>query len=101
MRAEQPPYEQARDQPAVGHDRDQQEDNGPPVLFHVCSREFDTNGETLHDQNDARKFQGDQVYVSPRIWVNQIGGMRSKYDAAQRCDGSFANIQALLDHGGA
>lgn len=71
------------------------------MLLHVVFRQFDTNGETLDDQNDAREFEGDLVGVAPGERVYEVRGMRTEDDAADGGHGGFANVQSLLDEGGA
>lgn len=68
--------------------------------FHVVFGQFDSDGETLDDQNDSGKLEGYLVDVSPRSRVDKICGMGPEYDAAQCGNGRFTDIHALLDNRG-
>lgn len=67
------------------------------MLFHVKLGQFDTDGETLHNQNNSRELDRYNIDTAPFIGVDPVGSMRSEDDTAQRRDGSFANVHALLD----
>src|ERR1700759_4259856 len=60
-----PPNEQAGDEPAKSHDGNKEEDDGLPVALHISLWQLDTNGEALHDQDNAGEFKSDQVGVAP------------------------------------
>ena len=70
------------------------------MSLHVRLGQFDTDGETLDDEDDARELERDQVGVAPRQRVDEIGGMRSKDDAADGCHRSFSDVQLFLDEEG-
>lgn len=98
-RRNHPPDEEADEKPANGHDGHQQEDDGAPVLLHVKLGQFDADGKTLDDENDARELDGDDINAAPGPRVDEIGGMGSEDDAAEGGDGGLANVHALLDNG--
>lgn len=64
--------------------------------LHVGFGQFDSHGETLHDQDDARAFERYLVDVSPRVRVEQVGGIRAEYDTAECGYCSFADVKLLL-----
>ena len=101
QRRDQPPDKQADDEPAKGHDRDEQDDNGTPVLLHVILGQLDANGKALHNEDDARELEGDLVRVAPRLRVDQVGGVRAEDNAAEGGDSGLPDVYALLDDGGA
>jgi len=71
------------------------------MFLHVVLWQFDTDGETLHDEDDAGEFERDLIGVAPRSWVDQVRGMRPKDDPADGSHGCFADVEALLDERGA
>ncbi|CAG9941443.1 unnamed protein product, partial [Clonostachys rosea f. rosea IK726] len=86
-----PPNEQAHNEPAEGHDGDEEVDDGSPVTLHVELGQFHTDGKALDDQNDTGKLDGDDVGGPPVIGVDEVGGMRTEYDSAQGGDSGFTN----------
>lgn len=100
-RTNHPPDEKTRNQPAPCHDREQKEHNRPPMAFHVGLRQFDTDGETLHDKDNAGAFQRDFVDVTPFVGIEEVRRMGAEDDTANGGDGSFADVQFLLDEQGA
>ena len=67
------------------------------MSFHVSLGQLDADGETLHDQDDAREFERDLVGIAPGEGVDEIGGMRTEDDADDRRDCCFANVEFLFD----
>ena len=51
----------------------------------------------MHDKDDAREFESDLIGISPCSRVDQVGGMRAKYDTADSCDGGFTYVESFLD----
>ena len=64
-----PPDEQTGDQPAPGHDGDQEQGHGSPMALHISLGQLDTDGETLYDQDDARALEGDFVDIAPFVGI--------------------------------
>ena len=71
------------------------------MALHVCLGQFDTDGETLHDQNHSGTLKGDLIRIAPGDWVEDISGVRPKDDAAYGCDGGLTDVHLLLDEQGA
>lgn len=69
--------------------------------LHVGLRQFDTDGETLHDQDDPGALEGKLVDVPPRYRVEKVCGVRSENNTTQRGNGCFSNVELLLDKQGA
>ncbi len=92
QRLDQPPDEEASDQPAKGHDRDQQEDDRSPVAFHVGFGQFDADGKTLHNEHDSRALESDLVRIAPWERIEQIGPMWTEDHAADGGHRRFANV---------
>ena len=71
------------------------------MLFHIVFGQFDADGETLDDEDDAREFEGDLIRIAPCVRVDQVGGMGTEDDAADGSDGGFADVETFFDKGGA
>ncbi len=69
------------------------------MLFHIVFRQFDSNGETLDDENDSRELQGYLICISPCSRINQSYRVWSKDDSAECGDCCFANVESFLDEG--
>ncbi|KAG7150159.1 hypothetical protein HYQ46_000915 [Verticillium longisporum] len=96
-----PPDKEAHDKPAKCHDGKEEQDDGPPVFFHVKLGQLYADGETLDNEDDSGELEGDQVDIAPTLWIDQVCGMWSKDDATKRGNGGFSDVHALLDERGA
>ena len=70
------------------------------MLLHVVFRQLDADGETLYDEDDSGELEGDLIGVSPRVRIDEVGGMRTKDDTAYRGDRCFTDVESLFDEGG-
>lgn len=86
------PDEQTGNKPSECHDGDEEQGNRSPVTLHVELWQFDTNGKTLHNQNDTGELQSDTVLVSPCAGVDKVGCMWAKDDTTDGSDCSLADV---------
>ena len=70
------------------------------MLLHVVFRQFDSDGETLDDEDDARELESDLISVAPCSRVDEVRGVRAKDDSTDSSDRCFSDVEALLDEGG-
>lgn len=71
------------------------------MAFHIRLWQFDTDGETLHDQHDARTLERDLVDVSPFVRIEKIGRVGAEDNATECGNSRFTDVQLLLDEQGA
>jgi hypothetical protein len=81
----EPVYKGGGDEPAVGHDGDEENEETLPVPPHVCFGEFDADGKDLDDEDDAGEFEGDLVGVAPCKGIEQVERYGPEDDAHDRC----------------
>ena len=62
------------------------------MLLHVVLGKFDSDGETLDDEDDARELERDLIGISPCSRIDQIRSVGAEDDTADGGDGCFSYI---------
>ena len=68
--------------------------------LHVSSWQFDTDCETLHDENDSGELIGENVDTTPGDWIDQVGTQRTEDDTDYCCYRCLTNVEFFLDDRG-
>ena len=86
-----------------GHNRQEEEEQAPPVSFHVLLRKFNAYGKDTDCQNYACNFKGDSVHVfgvyqtrvrmRPLTRVEYIYTLWADNDTKEESPTCFTNVE--------
>ena len=70
------------------------------MLLHIVFWQFDSDGETLDDEDNTRELKCYLIGIAPCSRVDKVRSVWTEDDAADGGDGCFSYVEALLNKGG-